>query len=193
MSISLPRLILIADGFATKDLLSKVDEAIGAGIKWIHLRDHKADYEVFSRKAEEYIRQAPSIIRISINRRLYEARSLGSHFHTSARGPSIREARNELGKSKLIGYSAHSLEEAQRAKEEGADYIFFSPIFPTPSKPNHPGVGLEALAHICQKLAPLPVYALGGITPDKVQSCFQAGAYGVATLSGILGPKSTAE
>lgn len=192
MSISLPRLILIADGFATEDLLEKVDEAIGAGIKWVHLRDHKADYEKFSGRAEQYIRQSPSIIRYSINRRLYEARSLGCHFHTSARGPSIREARNELGTSKLIGYSAHTLEEAERAKEEGADYIFFSPIFPTSSKPNHPGVGLEVLSHICKRLAPLPVYALGGITPDKVESCFGAGAYGVATLSGILGPQSPA-
>ena len=190
MNISLPRLILIADGFATQNLLDKIDEAIGAGIKWVHLRDHKADYDVFSERAEFYIRQSPSIIRYTINRRLYEARSLNCHFHTSKRGPSVREARNELGDSKLIGYSAHTLPEAQQAKEDGADYIFFSPIFPTPSKPNHPGIGLDALSHVCKELAPLPVYALGGITPDRVQSCFMAGAYGVATLSGILGKRT---
>ena len=190
MNISLPRLILIADCFATEDLLGKIYEAIGAGIKWVHLRDHKADYDIFSSRAEHYIKQSPSIIRYTINRRLYEARSLDCHFHTSPRGPSIQEARNELGSSKLIGFSAHTLPQAQEAKDAGADSIFFSPVFPTPSKPGHPGIGLEALSHVCKELAPLPVYALGGITPDRVQGCFEAGAYGVATLSGILGAKS---
>nr|WP_243664820.1 thiamine phosphate synthase [Rhodothermus marinus] len=85
----------------------------------------------------------------------------------------------------MLGYSAHDLDAARRAADEGADYLLFSPVFPTASKSGVPAVGLEALAAVCRAV-PIPVLALGGITPERVSACLQQGAHGVAVVSAIL-------
>ena len=104
-------------------------------------------------------------------------------LHVGSRGPAVASVREDVP---LLGYSAHTPEEARQAARDEADYVVFSPIFATASKPGHPGVGLEALAAAVQAARPIPVYALGGITPGRVRKCLDAGAHGVAVLSGIL-------
>ncbi|WP_457641063.1 thiamine phosphate synthase [Persephonella sp.] len=79
----------------------------------------------------------------------------------------------------IVGKSCHSLESAIKAEKEGADYIFFSPIFETPGK-GRP-VGLENLKKIVERVN-IPVYALGGITEDKIRDVLETGAYGVAGI-----------
>ena len=76
---------------------------------------------------------------------------------------------------------------------EGVDYLFYSPIFETNSKPDTQGVGLGHLSIFCDALADVPVYALGGITPENCSACLDAGAQGVAVLSGILQAHSVAK
>ena len=95
-------------------------------------------------------------------------------------------ARNLVGNDMLIGISTHNSEQVQIATEEGADYLGYGPIFPTSTKSHHdPTVGLQGMKHI-RGLTPLPVFAIGGITPDSVSKLCQAGANGVAVASGIL-------
>jgi thiamine-phosphate pyrophosphorylase len=97
----------------------------------------------------------------------------------------VADARETLASDQPLGYSAHEQVEAEGDRAAHVDYFFFSPIFPTPSKPDHPGVGLAALRAFC-RAAPVPVWALGGITPERVADCRQAGAQGVAVCSGIM-------
>jgi hypothetical protein len=80
------------------------------------------------------------------------------------------------------GASAHDLDEALRAEGLGFRYITLSPIFPTPSKPGHPGIGIERLREVCAR-ASLPVFALGGIDADNARRCIDAGAWGIASIS----------
>jgi len=95
-------------------------------------------------------------------------------------------ARQLVGDAMLIGVSTHNPEQVRMATEEGADYLGYGPIFPTSTKVNHdPVVGLQGMEHI-RGLTPLPVFAIGGITPDSVAGLCQAGANGVAVASGIL-------
>ena len=85
----------------------------------------------------------------------------------------------------VVGRSCHSAEELLRARAEGCDHAFVSPVFLTASKPGHgPALGLAGLA----ELVPLgpPVYALGGIGPDDVAGCLAAGARGVAVMGGVM-------
>jgi len=79
----------------------------------------------------------------------------------------------------LVGKSCHTLEQAIEAEKEGADYIYFSPIFEVPNKSKP--VGLEKLKEVCERVN-IPVYALGGITEDKIESVLRAGAYGIAGI-----------
>jgi len=95
-------------------------------------------------------------------------------------------ARNLVGHDMLIGASTHNTQQVQKATEEGADYLGFGPIFPTDTKLDHdPVVGIQGMKHI-RGLTPLPVFAIGGITPEVVPELRQAGANGVAVVSGIL-------
>jgi len=95
-------------------------------------------------------------------------------------------ARKLVGHDMLIGASTHNTEQVQKATEEGADYLGFGPIFPTDTKSDHdPVVGIQGMKYI-RGLTPLPVFAIGGITPEVVPELCQAGANGVAVASGIL-------
>jgi thiamine-phosphate pyrophosphorylase len=185
-SLMLPRLVLIAEGFTRREVADRVVMAMEAGVTWVHLRDHEAGGELFERAARELAGLLSDDVLLSVNARLPVATALGTGFHTGARGPGVSEARAAIGAGLPVGYSAHTIEEGRAAAAAGADYLFFSPVYPTSSKPGHPGAGLDALRDFCGSVPDLPVFALGGVTPDRVAECVDAGAHGVAVLSGIL-------
>lgn len=81
-----------------------------------------------------------------------------------------------------IGVSCHSIEEARQAEKGGADYVFFGPVFDTPSKRQFGSPqGIGQLADVCRALT-IPVIAIGGINEDTAIECLQAGAAGVAAI-----------
>ncbi len=84
-----------------------------------------------------------------------------------------------------FGVSCHDGAAIRRAARSGARYALLSPLFPTPTHPAAPALGCDVFAEIVQSSA-LPVIALGGLTPERVSSALEAGASGVAVLSGIM-------
>ncbi len=127
-----------------------------------------------------------------MNDRLDVALACGAGgVHLSENGIPVSEAcrlRDEFFSSRnekrdfLVGVSCHSLGASLGAARAGADYIYFSPIFNTPSKANYgPPQGLGRLATICRAVT-IPVIAIGGISPENAESCLQAGAAGVAAI-----------
>ena len=90
------------------------------------------------------------------------------------------EARKLLG-DRLIGRSVHSLASARAAAEDGADYLVFGPIYATPTHPDRPALGLDALREVCAAVA-VPVLAVGGIDGKRVAECREAGAAGFAAI-----------
>ena len=108
----------------------------------------------------------------------------------------IETARILLGPRKLIGYSAHSLEEARVAQQHGTDFVLFGPVYFTPSKAQY-GMpqGFEALRKVVEKIE-VPVYAIGGINSGSILDARRTGARGVALISAIISandPKGAAE
>ncbi len=184
----LPRLLLIADRFTESRRADAVRRAVAAGVPWVQLRDHRVDPDTFARAVEALVpvlQAENSNLLLSVNTHLEVARRLGLGLHVGQRGPSVAEARRQLGPEALLGYSAHDPASARQAADEGADYLLFSPVFSTASKPGVPPAGLEALASVCRAVG-VPVLALGGITPERVSVCLQQGAHGVAVVSAIL-------
>lgn len=184
---ALPRLALIADGFTDEAVGARAVAAVKAGVRWVHLRDHAVEAAAFgaaARRLAGRLRTAGALV--SVSARLEVAQGLGAGLHGGRRGPAVVEARQVLGAGVPIGFSAHDVSEGEGAARAGADYLFFSPVFPTASKPRHPGTGVEALASFCAALPQVPVFALGGVTPERARACLDAGAYGVAVLSGVL-------
>jgi thiamine-phosphate pyrophosphorylase len=189
MAKSLPRLLLIADQFTDPERAERIIQAAQAGVRWVQLRDHAASDEVFSEAAGQLAQRlcsvAPAML-VSVNTRIDVASNLGAGMHFGHRGPSASDARQVLGPEVVLGFSAHDRAEGLAAVAAGVDYLTFSPVFPTTSKPGHSGTGFDALSRFCTTVASTPVYALGGITPDRVAPCRAAGARGIAVLSGIL-------
>lgn len=182
----LPSLCLIAEGFLELSVANTVSAAVAAGVGWVQLRAHEASYDAFAYAAKELTGRLRGIrpdVLISINSRLDVARDLEAAFHTGVHGPRVDGVRMQVG---LIGASVHSIEEAKSAVEEGADYLVFSPVFATRSKPGAEPAGLQALSAVVSAAAPVPVIALGGIETANARACIRAGAHGIAVLSGIL-------
>ena len=84
-----------------------------------------------------------------------------------------------------LGASCHSLEEAREAQGLGCTYLTLGHIFPTSCKPGVPPRGVELLRQVCQSVH-IPVYAIGGISPEQYPAVLQAGAAGACVMSGPM-------
>lgn len=121
-----------------------------------------------------------------INDRTDIARSTsaaGVHLGKNDLSPTV--ARHILGPNAYIGKTANSYEEALAAEQLPIDYLGVGPIFKTTSKSNAPApLGLATLEKIAKQVTK-PIIAIGGIEPELVGSVIEAGAYGIAILSGL--------
>lgn len=101
-------------------------------------------------------------------------------------GP-LSEARSQLAPHKIVGRSTHSPAQAQGALEEGADYIGFGPLFPTPTKQGRPGIGVENIPGVMETVgSQIPVFCIGGIRRDNLPEVKAAGAHRVVIVSDLL-------
>ena len=176
-------------------LLQTVQAAAAAGVDWIQLREKDLcgrESLHLAQSALQAIRARAPHSRILVNDRVDVALAAGAGgVHLSENGFSVPDARRlcarfeqDSGKRLdfLIGVSCHSLGSALGAARDGADYIYFSPIFHTPSKAFYgPPQGVEHLRQICRAVS-IPVIAIGGITLENVASCYAAGAAGAAAI-----------
>jgi thiamine-phosphate pyrophosphorylase len=102
-------------------------------------------------------------------------------IHLPSAGLPIAVTREMVGPSMLIGRSTHGAAEALAAHADGADYVFLGPIWETPSHPGAPGLGIPAI----RQASGARVIAIGGITPERIGPCLDAGAWGVAAISAL--------
>lgn len=105
--------------------------------------------------------------------------------HVGQDDDSIEMVRLKAAREILVGKSTHSLEQARAAQREGADYIGFGPIFATPTKPDYPPIGLEDIRRVHAEVN-LPIFCIGGINIDNLQSVIDAGAKRVVMVSALL-------
>ncbi len=161
---------------------------LGRGYKALQLRlknYSKADFIAIAQ--EIYYLKLHNDFKFILNHHVDVAAELGADgVHLTHESLSIKEARKILGPGKIIGVSVHSKEEASRAEEEGADYVTLGAIYKTTSKSaDYPVLGTDVLKETCHTLS-IPVFAVGGISPENVQQVMDAGARGYCMLSHAL-------
>ncbi len=100
-------------------------------------------------------------------------------------GP-LADARHHTGVGKLVGRSTHSLAQARTARDEGADYLGFGPLFATPTKPDYAAIGLDDIARVHAEVTDRPIFCIGGVKLDNLRTVIAAGARGVVIVSGLL-------
>jgi thiamine-phosphate diphosphorylase len=183
-------LCLIMDrGERIKPAFDSAVSAISAGVKWIQLRDKSSDrLQIF--KTGRVLRALASAngVKLIINDYPDIALAIDADgVHVGQDDLPLKYVRKVFAKKrhKIIGVSTHSVEEALRAEEEGADYIGFGPVFHTTTKDAGAPKGIEMLSEILSRLT-IPVVAIGGISQDNVKLVLAAGAHAVAVSSAIM-------
>src|SRR5215213_11651630 len=190
-----PILYLITSGATTRattpssedflSVLTLVRAAVQARVSFIQLREKsltaRALYELASRAAEI---TRGTATRLLVNDRADIARAARADgVHLTTRSLEASTVRRACGPDFLVGVSTHSLNEARAARDQGADFAVFGPVFDTPSKRAYgPPVGLGSLEETARALRPFPVVALGGVDETNAGDCLAAGAEGVAAI-----------
>ena len=177
---------------AETPLVTVISELLDAGVNAIQLREKDLNDTELIQLAQpiaELCRNYKAKLFINTNTRIaLEVDAAGVHLPANA--ASVETIKAQTAGDLCVGCSVHALEAAQKREAEGADFVTYSPIYPTASKPGYgPAVGVEGLAAVAAGVK-LPVFALGGITPARVAECLDAGAFGVAVMSGVMSPKN---
>ncbi|MCA1613020.1 MAG: thiamine phosphate synthase [Acidobacteria bacterium] len=166
-------------------LLALARAAAGAKVSLVQLREQRLRprvlYELAARAAAIL---SGSATRLLVNDRADIARAAGAAgVHLTTRSLEAAVVRRAFGEDFLIGVSTHTPGEARAARDGGADFALFGPVFDTPSKRDYgPPAGLEKLREAAHALAPFPVLAVGGVARDNFARALAAGARGVAAI-----------
>lgn len=179
-----PRLIAVSDraGLPGGDLAGWARALAAAGVDTLQLREKDLDDRDLYELARELRAAFPPPGRLLVNGRLDLALAAGADgVHLPAAGLPTAALRRRFGPGVTLGRSTHSLEEVETAAREGADYVTFGPVYPTPSKAAYgPPPGLQGLRRVCQ--VDLPVVALGGVGREQLGEVATAGAAGAAGI-----------
>lgn len=177
------KVICVTQMSAAGDFFTQLEKICAAGIDRVILREKElseAEYKILAEKAAGICGSYG--VPLSLHTFVKVARELGCRdIHTSF-------ADFSAGKGKgfeVAGVSVHSLEEAVYADRTGASYITAGHIFPTDCKKGLPPRGTDFLKEICQSVH-IPVYAIGGISPENVHLVKAAGAAGACLMSGLM-------
>ncbi len=164
------------------DYLTRLDRLAKAGPQAIILREkdlEQQEYELLAQKVLSICEV--NNVELIINKNIDAAVKLNiPNIHLSME--DLRNYKNRLRRFKCAGASVHSADEAAEARELGADYLIAGHIFPTDCKAGLPPRGLAFLKEICCRVD-IPVFAIGGITGDRVQAVLETGAKGVCIMS----------
>jgi thiamine-phosphate pyrophosphorylase len=183
-------LCLVTDrAVVTGTLEEAVEECLAAGLRAVQLREKDLgprDLLALAGKVRESTSRHGA--RLFVNDRADVALAVGADgVHRTGTSLPISSLRSIGPPGFLIGASVHSVADARAAEPEGADFLFFGPIYDTPSKRRYgPPQGLAVLERVASAVR-LPVFAIGGVTPARVAELQRAGASGVAAIGAVLG------
>jgi len=178
-----------------RDLLWVLESALEGGVQAVQLREKDLggkDLFLLAEKVKSLCsRYQASLL---INDRVDVALGVDADgVHLGQAALPVAAVRGLLGREKLVGVSTHSLEEAQKAENEGADFILFGPVYFTPSKAAYGSPqGLFPLRQVVEKIS-CPVYAIGGIKKENLAPVKAAGVRGIAVISAIIAARDPRE
>ncbi|HXR10267.1 MAG TPA: thiamine phosphate synthase [Candidatus Acidoferrales bacterium] len=171
-----------------RTLHDSIRRAAAAGTGWIQIREKDLEARPLMELARFAVAETRATsARVLVNDRLdvaLAANAAGVHLgEKSLPLEIVTEWRRSTGRLDfLIGVSCHSVEAARAAERGGADYIFFGPVFATPSKAAFGAPqGIERLREVCASVG-IPVLAIGGVNSENARACITAGAAGVAAI-----------
>ena len=179
------KLHVISTGRQKSEQLAEIVGSIHPYIDAIHIREKSKTAKEIFEMVELLTDKKVPLSKIIINDRIDVAYALKVGGVQLAYHSLPVDVVKKQFASLRVGCSVQSSEEAQMAQEHGADYVIFGHVFPTQSKPGVASRGLEQLAIVANAVS-IPVVAIGGIKSTNVRGVIEAGAKGIAVLSGVL-------
>lgn len=175
-------------------LKEQVEAALQGGVSMVQLREKTLPQAAFLHKAIELKKLTDQYnVPLIINDNLEIAvQSNAAGLHIGQSDGSITEIRQLLGKEKILGVSAQTVEQALYAEAAGADYLGIGAIFPTNTKNDAEIVSIKTLSDICRAVK-IPVVAIGGINEQNIPTLLPCGIAGVAFVSAIFAAPNITE
>ena len=176
------------------DFWRRVSEAMEGGAQVVQLREKHLSHEAMLRAAERFVALCRSHGAVSIINDDVEAAvaSGADGVHVGQEDLEAGRARALLGPDKLIGVSAHNVEEALAAQAAGADYLGVGAAFVTGTKSDASPISRETIRAITAAVD-IPVVAIGGIGPENILELAGCGLDGVAVVSALFARADTGE
>ncbi len=167
---------------------------IAGGVDLMQLRAKGQPLAEMAKLAGElHAETSAANVPLIINDHAEIARDIGAEgVHVGQDDRAIEDVRAIVGPECFVGKSTHSLEQAVRAQDEGADYIGWGPLFATPTKPDYVPIGLEGIAAVHDAVR-VPIFCIGGIKLENLPEVIAAGARRVVIVSGLLQAADIAE
>ena len=182
-------------GYTAEDSLERVAQQLcEGGVDIVQLRAkgrEECDIEDMANRVAPIFREAG--VPFIVNDHPELVPSVGADgAHVGQDDFTVADARWRAGRAlagevppPIIGKSTHSVEQAVAAAAEGADYIGFGPLFPTPTKAGRPAIGIAEIARV-HELVNVPIFCIGGVKLENLDAVIAAGARRVVIVSGIL-------
>lgn len=170
--------------------LAQVEDAVDGGATFVQLREKHLNDEAFLAEAERFValcrrKGVVSIINDNVG---IAAKTGADGVHVGQEDLAAGRVRQLLGPDKIIGVSAHTVEEALAAQAAGADYLGTGAAFVTGTKTDAKPISRETIRAICAAVD-IPVVAIGGITRDNILELKGCGLDGVAVVSALFAQK----
>lgn len=175
-------------------LYSAVEMALKGGATFIQLREKNLEEDKFMAEAEEIKALCARYgVPFVVNDNVDIAAAMDADgVHVGQSDMEAGDVRAKIGPDKILGVSAHTVEQAESAQAQGADYLGVGAVFPTGSKDDADEVSHDTLKAICQAVD-IPVIAIGGITVDNTTKLSGSGICGIAVISAIFGQEDIEE
>ena len=182
-------------GYAAAEIAERITgQMLAGGVDVLQLRAKDAEETVIEELANRLVPLTEAAgVPLIINDFPQLVPSVGAQgAHVGQDDFSVDDARWRAGRAlagevplPLIGKSTHSFAQAVAAEAEGADYIGFGPLFATPTKPGRPAIGLEEIRRVHEAVR-IPIFCIGGIKLENLETVLAAGARRVVIVSGLL-------
>jgi len=197
-AIPRPCLCLVTDRSlaGSGSLVSQVVQAVEGGVDMVQLREKDLPGGPLLKLAESLKDAIQDKALLIINERVEITQIIGaSGVQLGEDGLPVEPARGLLGTEYLIGRSVHTVEGAELAQTQGADFLVAGTMYATRSHPGSVPAGPQLVEQMAQNCR-LPIIGIGGITPENLGPVIEAGATGVAVITSILAsdrPRRAAE
>ena len=168
-------------------LYEQIEDALQGGVTILQLREKNMDEQSFVKEAieiKELCRKygVPLIIDDNVEVAL---KSGADGVHVGIEDTPVAEIRKKAGSDFIIGATAKTIEQAQRAEADGADYLGVGAVFPSPTKKNAIRINTAQLKEICASVS-IPAVAIGGISLENISAIAGCGMSGIAVVSAIF-------